>query len=270
MINTGTELITLFLLPQAEFQQNACQERWCLEICLSEDIHAKADVREIILLRLRKWKSNQSKCPSPISHRFRGLEITRSIKPKLLHRLECRVSQTGSKQSNLSMWIFNDFLIANICHGWACSSWSQLAPVRVQLCVTLRSVQWGTPAKAGSPGFLALFSIFWIKPAPRSGTGDSLCPVTLKALQNTATNANLPGLPLHCAGAWPCRSIYHPPQELLPTYACSSRKNIRSFKSQELRNEPRATINAHWSAFALFDYSISNTGILHLSPCFSS
>lgn len=218
MINTGTELITLFFAPPGwisaeclprkmmlrdmSFRRHPCQG-WC------EGNHS---------LKIKKMKIQPEQVPfSHLPQIQRIREITRSIKPKLLHQLECRVSQTGSKQSNLSMWIFNDFLIANICHGWACSSWSQLAPVRVQLCVTLRSVQWGTPAKAGSPGFLALFSISWIKPAPRSGTGDSLCPVTLKALQNTATNTNLPGLPLHCAGAWPCRSIYHPPQELLPT-----------------------------------------------------
>lgn len=127
-INAGTKLILLpfFFSSQADFQQNACQERWCSETSLSEDIHAKPDGREIIPLRLRKLKSNQSKCPSPISRRFTGLgKITRDIGAELLHRLECRVSQTGSKPSNLSMWIFNDFLIANICRGWACSS-SQL------------------------------------------------------------------------------------------------------------------------------------------------
>lgn len=67
-------------------------------------------------------------------------------------------------------------------------SWSQLAPVRVQLCVRFRSVQWGTPAKAGSPGFLVLSSISWIRSAPRSDTGESLCSVTHKAPQNITKN----------------------------------------------------------------------------------
>lgn len=39
-----------------------------------------------------------------------------------------------------------------------------------------------------------------------------VCPVTHRAPQNVATNAKLPGLPLCCAGAWPCRSIHHPSQ----------------------------------------------------------
>lgn len=172
-------------------------------------------------LKIKKKRNpNLSKCSSPISRRVTGLEkIIRSIEPEILHRLECRFHRQAPNwvtclcEFLMTFWLWT-YAMAGLAPA---PRWSQLAPVRVQLCVTLCLVQWGTPAKAGSSGFLVLFSISWVRSAPRSNTGESLCSVTRKAPQNTATNARLPGLPFCCAQAWPCRSIPYPPQELLPT-----------------------------------------------------